>query len=294
MKKALLMAAAVLLIVCSCGSPRKEHTEPMREPPVQSKTDSDFLPTGPQRGEIEISAEESGPTAAEVEARVKVKTGHMTLVVEDIKKTEEALTSLCAEFGGYIARSQIVFASGILTIKIPEGLFDKAIAKVETLGRLKNKVITSEDVTDKYFDLENRVKNKRILLGRYQEYLKNARTTQDLITWERAVNTTTGELESLEGSFRNLNNSISFSTLTLSLELAPGQAPVIETPSLASGLRATAEFFLAFLYYFVLIILYILAVAIPLTLAGGLFYFVGFGRVGLVKKFFKALAPGKK
>jgi hypothetical protein len=35
-------------------------------------------------------------------------------------------------------------------------------------------------------------------------------------------------------------------------------------------------------------------VAVPLTLFGGLIYYAGFGRIGLVIKFFRLLGPKKK
>jgi hypothetical protein len=287
MKKILMSAAIILLFI--------SYSAPERDPSVMNKAYS-----GDVSGEKSRDRNNQSPAAdkkentALVDVRVRVRTGKMTLVVGDIKAAEEALTAAINESSGYIAQSRIFASSGNLTLKIPEARFDSFIAKVETLGSLKSKEIATEDVTDKYFDLENRVKNKRIMLARYQDYLKNARSTQELLDLERAINDLTTEIESLEGSFRSLQNSVSYSTLTVNLELPAEMTRTIESPSLATGLRVTGEFFLAALYYLSVTVLFILAVAVPLGLFGGLIYFLGFGRLGLVVRFFRFLGPKKK
>ena len=289
MTRIVWLSLAVCLL-CACGRARADRTEAVNDgAPVameersRSAGDKD-APAGPSTPEL----------AAAVEPRLRVKTGAMTLIVTDIKSAEEAASGLCARFGGYVALSRVISPSGTLTLKVPAERFDAFVADTEKLGRLKNKEISTEDVSERYYDLETRVANKRILLARYQDYLKRAGNTRELIDLEREINNVTTEIESLEGSFRTLKNSVAYSTLHLALTLAPEVRSGLEPPSLAAGLRAAGDFTLGYLYYFFLVILYMLIVGVPLLLAAALVYFVGFGRLGLIVKLFRALSPRKK
>jgi hypothetical protein len=140
-------------------------------------------------------------------------------------------------------------------------------------------------VTEYYYDLENRVKNKRILVERYQTYLKNAKNVEDLLNVERFLNDATTELESLEGSFRGLVKQVDYATISLTLE--PLVTTNASSSTLGEQLRNLFTSFGSFLQSAVVILVALVIYGIPLVLILALLWLLLFGRVGLVKKLFK-------
>jgi hypothetical protein len=283
MKKLLVLLSAVILFA-ACGAQAK-NAQPAAEESASRADKSTAVSSGENR-----PGAPTADLAAALPNRMRVKTGTMSMIVSNIKSAEESASLAATTYAGYVAVSRIYADSGNLTLKIPQERFDAFVADMEKLGHLKHKEVAAEDVTDRFFDLET----KRILLDRYQDYLKRAVNTKELLDLEQAVNGVTADIESLEGSFRSLKDSIAYSTLDLNLELAPEEKSGLETPSLGAGLRAAGDFSVNFLYYLFLVILYSIIIAVPLLLLGGLVYFVGFGRIGLILKFFRALGAKKK
>ncbi len=292
MRKPILSISIIiaLLTLVACGAQSRSGSSPQ----AAAKSESKFYENAEtSSGEPGTPGQPATNLAAAVENRLRVKNGTMTLTVPDVKAAEEALAKAADKYSGYVALSQIDSGSAIVTLKIPAEKFDALVAEVEKLGTLKQKQVTVEDVTEQYLDLDTRIKNKRILLSRYQDYLRKAVNTKELLDLEQAINAVTTEIESLEGTFRSLKNSIAYSSLTLTVELPPEQKTESAAPSFAVGLAMVGNFLVNFLYYLLLTIMYTLIVVVPLTLLAGLIYYVGFGRIGLVLKFFRALGRKK-
>ncbi|MBN1523470.1 MAG: DUF4349 domain-containing protein [Spirochaetales bacterium] len=288
MKKSKWVIFILVLIFSACGA-----NDRFRGTETEEQLDSGVME---KEAAPSPAGEEPAPVteSAIPQTRYRIKSADMKIEVGDLTGADKQIQNLVTESRGYISFSLLHQSSISLTCKIPADNFDNFINQIETIGMVKNKQITVEDVTSQFFDLETRIKNKRILLARYQSYLARANNTRELVELERTINNVTTEIESLEGSMKNLSSQISYSTLSLTAELPPGQGEVFSMPSLLGGLRGVGEFLLIFLYYLLIVLLYILVIGIPILLLVGGFYFVGFGRIGLLVKFFRALGPKTK
>jgi hypothetical protein len=163
----------------------------------------------------------------------------------------------------------------------------------EDLGEVKSKNISVEDVTDRFYDLENRIKNKRILMERYQQYLEEAESVEDLLSIERALNEVITEIERLEGSYKQLSNLIAYSTLNIELSLPSYEKETGTLPSIREGLRRFGSAVLTFLYYLIFVIVGIVIFGVPVLGVAALLYYLSFGKIGLVRKLFRSLS-GKR
>jgi hypothetical protein len=228
--------------------------------------------------------------------RKMISTGSLELEVEDLDRAEQSIGDALSETGGYLQSVNRYGDSFSMTLKIPAEEFSGFLDTAGGFGKLRSTNVTVEDVTDSYFDLEHRVRSKELLVERYQEYLKEAQSIEDLLKIERELNDTITELEQLEGSFRNLSHRISFSTLYLQAYLPSWESESDPLPSLRAGLKTFGRTLLRVLYAMFFIILGIVAFGVPLVLVIGLVYLAGFGRIGLIRRFFRRLRPrdGKK
>ncbi len=219
-----------------------------------------------------------------------IKNGTINLDIKDIENIEKIIEEEIKKVNGYISSSSIYKTYGTIVLKIPAEKFDEFINIVPKFGKITYKTINVEDVTKKYYDLEKRIETKKILQERYKSYLKNAIKVEELLSIERELNNVTTEIESLELEFKNLSHLIAYSTLTLNLSM-PGVNEVTRyLPSLKKGFLDFGYAFLNFLYVIFFAILYIIVFGIPLLFIIAIFYFITFGKIGLIKKLFKKLS----
>ncbi|HOV14120.1 MAG TPA: DUF4349 domain-containing protein, partial [Spirochaetota bacterium] len=226
-------------------------------------------------------------------SRKLIKKGNINYTVNELTKIESSVTLKVKEFGGYVASSNFSADSGNMIIKIPEDKFDDFMLITGNFGKITSKNVGVEDVTQSFYDLDGRVKNKRILQLRLQSYLAQARNIEELIKIEYELNNVTQELESLESNLKNMSELINFSTLTLYFYTPNVNQVYRNFPSLKAGLQNFGYNFVSFLYGLFFVILYILIFGVPIVIILGFIYFITFGKLGFVKKFFKFLSSKK-
>lgn len=176
------------------------------------------------------------PAQSTVEIQQKIiKTGNLTYKVEEANKEQGRIKNLLSKYDAYLAsESQNKGYDRInynLNIKVPPQYFDSLMSELMAGNRVDNKWINSDNVTDRFYDLQSRIVNKKKLETRYQEILSKANSVRDILEVERSLNTVRSEIESLEGQFKLLNHRISYSTLDVTFyeilpyEIADEQRP---------------------------------------------------------------------
>ena len=196
-------------------------------------------------------------TPQEIEKKV-IKTGGLSYSVESTKDEYNRLTNLLKQYNAYIASENenkgYDRINYNMSVKVPPQHFDALIADVTKDRKLENRWVSTDDVTDRYYDLQSRIANKKKLEERYQEILKKAVTVKDILEVERNLNQVRGEIESLQGQFKLLSHKIAYSTLDLSFyELIPYELNQEQRPGfgtrLANSISAGWQGFLTFLVY---------------------------------------------
>ena len=201
---------------------------------------------------------QSDDEGAEKIQKKVIKTGGLSYQVESTKEEYARLTNLIEQYKAYIASENE--SKGYdrinynISIKVPPENFDPIIGAITEGKRVENKWVSSDDVTDRYYDLKSRIENKKKLEERYQEILKKATSIKDILEVERNLNQVRGEIESLQGQFKLLSHKIKYSTIDLSFyELIPYELSQEPRPGfgtrLLNSLSAGWQGFLTFLVY---------------------------------------------
>ena len=226
-------------------------------------------------------------------ARKLIYTGNISVQVTDLSATEKSVAGWVEKFGGYITSSSISGRYLNVVARIPQSRFNEAFEEGSSLGTLNNRSVSTQDVTEQFYDLSARLETRKILRERLESYLKNAPKIEDMLSIERELNDVQGEIESMEGQFRRLSNQIDFATIYLDASLPPNTTEHGFTyPNVGKKFSQFWADALEFLASFLVGIFYFVVYAVPFVLAAALLYFICFGRLGLVRKLF-ALA-GKK
>lgn len=137
--------------------------------------------------------------------------------------------------------------SGTVTLKVPAGGFDGALAGLRELGKVRSESSTTQDVTKAYTDLETRLEVKRRTQERLEALLaRQSGSLADLLQVERELERVVTEIERMLGEKRYYDQRIAVSTITVVL-FEPGAAirpnafdPLRDAMKNALGVLATS------------------------------------------------------
>jgi len=115
-----------------------------------------------------------------------IKNGNMQFEVDELEKSKRKINDLLKKLGGYY-ENEVLNAyshrkSYSLQIRVPNAQFDSLVVGLESgIGKLTNKSINTQDVTEEYRDLNIRLENKLAYLAQYKQILKKARTIKEIL-----------------------------------------------------------------------------------------------------------------
>ena len=258
------------------------------EEAVEAEMDYGAVPEPTVAGASGGSA--GGQNPAGQQERKLIKTGSISLEVEQLASAEEAVLEWCQSFGGYVASSFNHETNAAFTVRIPAVHFDAAMAAAGNLGRVRSRNVSTQDVSEQFYDLQTRLDTRKILRDRLQSYLAQAKNMEDLLHIERELNSTLTEIESMEGRMRRLSNQIDYSTITVDLQLPYRTTDQgFQWPSLDRNVRRFLSNVVDFFVDFVAIVLYIVIFGVPILALVAFLYWLLLGRMGLLKRIFKRL-----
>jgi Domain of unknown function (DUF4349) len=252
--------ACLLLAIGGCGQPGAAYQshDPVRLDvaapaarmvmPTRSKQAAPghvpaegFKDKGPRSPEITegtsvtlVSTAQQGvtntPTATGMSRKI-IYDAQVDLVVDSVDPVAKKLASLVQEARGYIAEQNVTGSPGSLRsmhwkVRIPVEQFDSFVNSVVSLGELERNNRTSQDVSDQYYDLEARIKNKKVEEQTLNKILQErSGKLEDVLKIEIELSRVRGEIEQLEGKIRVLENLSALATLTLNIREREKYAP---------------------------------------------------------------------
>jgi hypothetical protein len=159
-----------------------------------------------------------------------IKTGEITIQVNDIDVAIAAATRSMDGFGGYVSgtgRSGTdEDAEGTITFRIPAGAWDAALVALRGLGgTILDEHSETEDVTGKVVDLDAHVRNLQTTETALAAIMAKATTIKDVLTVQEQLTDVRGQIEELQSEASHLREQAAFSTLTLNVRRTP--APVV-------------------------------------------------------------------
>ncbi len=161
------------------------------------------------------------PTLSAVEPRKVVYVATLTISVRDMQSAQNAAKAIADESGGYIQRQ----TNDLVVLRVPAEKFEPALAAATKLGWVTFRDITSEDVSEKYTDLDIRIKNAKVLRDRLAALLEKNPNHEEVVALEKELSAATTRLEELEGQLNRLKSQVAFATLTLKFQPQPQAVP---------------------------------------------------------------------
>ena len=162
--------------------------------------------------------------------RFLIKNAVVLLETEDPEVIANDVTNAVSAAGGYVgdlneSTDGLGRRSVALTVRIPANRFDEVVVGLSSMGKVLQKQVTAQDVTEEYVDTEARSRNLKVSEERIIDHLGRAGTLEDILHVERELTRVRQQIEQLDGRVRYLSDRVAFSTLNITLR----ERPAVET-----------------------------------------------------------------
>ena len=241
-------------------------------------------------------------TSSQMRENTKIiYTAYMQLQSTEFDETVETLEQMVFSIGGYFEKQNLNNGSyyssksvrlrnASFTVRVPSESFADAMAQAGDFGKIINRNVNSQDVSDNYYDLKSRLETKYILRDKLTGYLSQAKDIKDLLEIERQLNSVLEDIDSTEGRFKRLSGQIDYSTIYINMQFEAGKNESgIILPDVKDSWNKFITTVIAFFWGLLKVLFYIVIFGIPLIALAAFFFWLLFGKVGLLVRLFKKL-----
>lgn len=215
-------------------APEEEERPPPAPPPSEEYVDEGRYPA-------------TVPGEAAVERKI-VKTGYITLEVEDVVETIDEVAKVADELGGYVVSSHKSEGekgiSGHITIRVLADRFDEAVERLRQLAiNVPYESTEARDVTEEYVDLQARLHNLEATEAQYLALLEKAKTVEEILKVQRELSNVREEIERIEGRMKYLERISDMALIEVTLKETRGLAePWSASSAFRSAVRGLTTF----------------------------------------------------
>ena len=201
----LLLVMTLLVSVSCAGAPSAEEETAIEKgcpaPEIEGgwvvvEEEAMVAPTEPPPTVI-LTADTGEQWATE---RMIVRTGDMSLVVEDVPVAIDRITWMADGFEGYVVSSRVwkerERLAGSIAIRVPAEHFDDAMRTLRELAvDVTSDRTSSKDVTEEYVDLSAKLQNLEATEEQLLRIMEKAETVEDILNVQRELSRTRCEIE---------------------------------------------------------------------------------------------------
>ncbi|HLO16906.1 MAG TPA: DUF4349 domain-containing protein, partial [Anaerolineales bacterium] len=251
----MLFVLVVMLVLAACGAPAAVQA-PATQAPAATEAPVEIF--GAEAPAVEQSAAKEGESLAQDQAlevaplapmpttaayeisnpsgdltviersnRMIVKNADIRLTVKDTDVAIDRATQIIGDAGGYIVSSRVWYQDyygnnlkyAVITVGVPVDEFEKALTRLRGLAiKVVDETAAGDDVTEQYVDLQSQLTNLEATRARIQDFLKDAKTTDEALRINQELSNIESQIEQIKGRMNYLNDRSAYSTITLNLE----------------------------------------------------------------------------
>jgi len=158
-----------------------------------------------------------------------IRNANLTIEVDSFDEAYSKINSFILGIG-YISQSNVtterVFVdsvqkpvkSGVIVLRVDKDKFDRVLSDVKGLGDVLSESMNTDDVTEKYFDVDSRLRLLRYEESRLEEYLRKVSDPDTIFKTESRLTDIRHEIEGLTGTLKKLDDLVELSTITINLK----------------------------------------------------------------------------
>jgi hypothetical protein len=217
--KRLSVSAGCLLLLVGCG--RAEFSA--KDSAGSSVDQNSYVTTGLDESSLAPARAVDGETPPPAVERKIIYTGSVSLVAADLDQAKERIESLLADAGGYVDQFQQYRVNyyqrqGHWVVRVPSERFHDFLDDVNTLGDSESQQLQAQEVSEQYYDLEQRLANARRVEQEMLEIMEQqSGKMADVLEATKTLGEVRQQIETLDGSLRRMKHQVAMSTVTIDI-----------------------------------------------------------------------------
>jgi hypothetical protein len=221
-----MLCCLMVVVAAGCAAESKHAARQ----PANSEKKAEMAPAATAESAGSEKGRSSQSSGEGIRRKI-IYTGTVNLVVEQFDAVPGRVEALAQRFEAYIARSRVSGSPGSprlgqWTIRVPAERYDAFLLAARELGEVEEVSSDSQDVTEEYYDVETRIRNKKQEETQLLEILtKRTGKLEEVLQVERELARVRGEVEQMEGRLRVLASLTTMSTVTLEVHEIKGYVP---------------------------------------------------------------------
>jgi hypothetical protein len=181
-----------------------------------------------------------GADAAESTDRYLIRNAILTIEAEDVRGATDRLIFAVRAAKGYVGNLQesvdgLGARSVSMEVRVPSSGFDRSMQELTALGKVLDKQVTAEDVTEEFVDTQSVLRNLKRTEGRLLEHLSKTGKLSDTLLIEKELTRVRQEIERNEGRMRFLSHRVAFSTINVTLRETARKQALVPPESFSTG-----------------------------------------------------------
>jgi hypothetical protein len=212
----LLVAIVFIAIACNSNSEKIELASIADESAPMARMAHDGAVHNMKGNEFSTEADRSTGT------QKLIRNAHLSIEVENYEESRPLLDSIVKRHKGWISSENLnnyeQRISNLIVIRVPAVSLDQIVDDLQKIAkRIESKSVNSTDVTEEYIDIESRLSNQREVEKKFITLLQRTNSINDILQIESKLAEIRGNIESIEGRLRYLNNRVDYSTVNLNI-----------------------------------------------------------------------------
>lgn len=215
----------------------------MKAPPRSENVVTELAPAQADMPQMKVATADAAEQVRTLPRKI-IYTGSVELRTDDLDAAERKLEEMVKQFNGYLGSASRAGTkgsqrSGSWTIRIPSTGYGSFVKVISTIGELQSSSQQAEDVSEEFYDVEARLKNKKVEEARLIELLQKATgKLTEVLQVEKELSRVREEIEQIEGRLRFLTNQTDLSTITVTINEVKEFRPA-GPPSLTTDIKRT-------------------------------------------------------
>lgn len=189
---------------------------------------------------------EEAPPTTDVAERMVVRETELALLVEDVRRTSDAIIDYADEQGGYMVSTMLSQPEeapySTIVIRIPSDKLRDAVEYFRSLSiKVTSEFVSGSDVSDQYEDNQARIATLERTKAKFEQILDQATRIDDILRVQREIISLQSQIDSLKGRQKLLEGTARLAKVTI--HLSTDEIALPYTPS--ETFRPTVIFKLA-------------------------------------------------
>lgn len=226
------------------------------------------------------------PVKAQGPDHIIIREGQITLVITDTLQAKEQIKTIVLHMenqGAFIISDEETAndydrpPTIHLVIRVPAQSFSDVMDQIAHLAQeVEGRAETAQDVTEEYYDQQERLKSMEIALERLRQIMVEAKNVDDLLKAEDMVTKRETEIEAIKGKLEYLSRASSLSKIDISLyPPAPKFEPIPEVWLPSKTVLAAVDDLIHSIQGVIDALLYFIIAVLPWLLLIGLLVYLG-------------------